>query len=151
MKRFRFPLAPLVVLRSEEERRASDAFAASLRAHAEAERALAAARARVTALSLSLTADRATPFSVRSAAAAMAQYGLECGREAEAATAVAQAAQQVLRRRGEYLAAHRAIEILARLEHAARRQYAAAWQREEQAEYDERAARAIQPATVFQP
>lgn len=151
MKRYCFPLQPLVVLRSHEERRASDAFAASLQAHAEAERALAAARARVAALSLSLTADRETPFSAHSAAAAMAEYRLECAKEAEAAAAVAQAAQQLLRRRGEYLTAHRNIEVLARLEREARRQHAAALAREEQAGYDERAARAVHHATDILP
>jgi hypothetical protein len=50
MKRFRFPLRPVAVLRAHREMRAREAFAASVHAYVQSEEVLARTRARVAEL-----------------------------------------------------------------------------------------------------
>lgn len=141
MKKFRFPLQPVAVLRAHREQRAREAFAAAVRAAATAENRLAATRLRVAEFELALAAGRSGTFSARDQAQALAAYRAECAVEAEAEklTREAQAASQ--QRRAEYIEAHRRVEIVKRLEDKARTEHRQAANREEQAEFDDFAGR----------
>lgn len=141
MKRFRFPLRPVAILRSHQEMRAREAFAAAVQALVAAEQALAATRVRLRDLEVQLTSGRAKTFSPQSEVHALAAYRRECDAEAEAVTAMNEAHEAMQQRRGEYLEAHRKVEILNRLEEKARAAHRYETMREEQAEFDDFAGR----------
>jgi flagellar FliJ protein len=137
MKKFRFPLRSVAVLRSYQELRAREAFAGAVRAHAAAELHQAEARARVSALEATGAARRRERHPAAEAANFLRAYRAECAGEAEAGRQVAVAAGDLRTSRAAYLEAHRRLRILQRLEEKARavhrRESAAA----EQAELDE--------------
>lgn len=143
MKRFRFPLRPVAVLRAHRESRARESFAAAVRAYVQAEAVLAAARESVGRLGAALTAGRRTRFNAAEEAHTLAAYRRECAAEIEAERAVIAARDLMGRRRAEYLEAHRNLEVVNKLEHKARATHRAAAAREEQSEFDELAARLI--------
>ena len=74
MKKFRFPLRPVAVLRAHREVRARDAFAAAVHAYVASEERLAAARARVTELGRALFEGRAGRFLAADAASLFRVY-----------------------------------------------------------------------------
>lgn len=151
MKRFRFPLTPVKVVRTREKQRAGEQFAAAVRAHGEAVEALAAARLRVARLEEAMRADRGPGFRAAAAALGFAAYRREAAAE-EAAGQRAQAARaEADSRRAAYLEARRRLEIVNRLESRARAAHRAAAQREEQAELDELAGRARAAARARSP
>lgn len=152
MKRFRFSLQPVAVLRAHRELKAREAFGAAVQAFVEAEDALAKVRARVATFEAALSAGRSGSFSAAYEANALVAYRQE--REAELASerkvTAAQAAMQ--ERRIEYLDAHRRLEVVKRLEEKARTAHRAAVGREEQAEFDEFASRrATSRRSLFSP
>ncbi len=141
MKRFRFSLRPVAILRAHQEMHAREAFAASVQAYVKTEQELAATRARVRQLEADLTAGRNDVFSADYAARALAAYRRECTAESEAEQALASAQHAMHARRVEYVDAHRRLEVVRRLEQKARAAHQYEAGREEQAEFDDLAAR----------
>lgn len=141
MKRFKFPLRPVAILREHHEMRAREAFATSVQAFVKSEQELAAARERLRRLGDELTSGRAVRFSAADEIRALAAYRSECTAEAQAEQAMLAARQAMDQRRGEYVEAHRKVEVVHRLEEKARKQYQYELSREEQAEFDDYANR----------
>ena len=141
MKRFQFPLRSLARLRAHYELSAREAFAGSVRVHANSEAELAKARERVTELEKILIGGRQGSFSAANEALNLGAY-----RGEQAAEAVAVKHRQAARvlmeqRRAEYIAAHQRLEVVERLEEKARAAYRLEVNREEQAEFDDLAGR----------
>ncbi len=141
MKRFKFPLRPVAILREHHEMRAREAFAASVHAFVRAEQELAAARERLRSLGEELTAGRAVHFNAADEIRALTAYRRECTVEAEAVQARTAAQHAMDQRRAEYIEAHRKVEVVHRLELKARTVYRYEVTREEQAEFDDYANR----------
>jgi flagellar protein FliJ len=141
MKRFRFPLRPVAVLRAHRESRAREAFAAAVHAYVQAEENLAAVRARVARFEATLFAGRRTRFNAAEEAHSLASYRRECAAEAEAERATFAARAAMDQRRAEYVEAHRKLEVVHRLEAKARAAHSHAAGRAEQAEFDDFASR----------
>jgi flagellar FliJ protein len=141
MKRFRFSLRSVAVLRAHRELRAREAFGAAVQAFVESEQAVAAVRARVAAFEAELAAGRRTKFSAAEEARALTVYREECAAERRADEALAAARTLMGQRRAEYLEAHRRLEVVKRLEEKARLLHRLGQQREEQTEFDELAGR----------
>lgn len=141
MKRFRFPLRPVAVLRVHQEQRAREAFAAAVQAVARAEANLATTRARVAQFEVALAAGRRETFSAREEAHALAAYRAECVTEAQAERSVRETQAAMQQRRQEYIEAHRRVEVVKRLEEKAREAHRLEANREEQAEFDDFAGR----------
>lgn len=143
MKKFRFPLRPVAVLRAHQELRAKEAFAASVHACTRAEQELATTRTRLKQFEAALTQGRADTFSPTDEAQSLAAYRHECGVEAETEKALRKAQEIVQQKRNEYVEAHRRVEIVSRIEVKARTAHRLEVQREEQAEFDDFASRSV--------
>jgi flagellar protein FliJ len=137
MKRFRFPLRPVAVLRAHRELRAREAFAASVQAYVKSEEELNATRARVAQFEAALFAGRAERFSPADEAQNLAAYRREWLAEIEVERAMIAARAAMDQRRVEYLDAHRKVEVVKRLEEKARTAHRHEVAREEQAEFDD--------------
>ena len=137
MKRFRFPLRPLAVLRAHRELRAREAFAASVHAYVQAEERLATTRARVADLEQLLFAGRNDRFLAADAAALYRVYRAECHAELEAEREVIEARDAMQKRRNDYIESNRQLKVVNRLEEKARATHRAASARAEQNEFDE--------------
>jgi flagellar export protein FliJ len=141
MKRFRFPLQPVVVLRANGELRAREALGAAMLGLARAEEHLAITRSRVTRFATSLAAGRQERFSAAAEAQSLTAYRRECGIESDAERAMNVARTNMLQRRADYVDAHRRLETVHRLEAKARLAHQVAANRHEQAEFDDLAGR----------
>lgn len=141
MKKFRFSLRPVAVLRAHREQRAREAFAEAVHAFVKSERDLAATRARVAEIEAALAANRSGCFSAAVEVQTLAAYRREWEGERKAEQIMQAARTALNQRRVEYLEAHRKLEVVNRLEEKARVAYRAAVGREEQAEHDEFAGR----------
>ncbi len=141
MKRFRFPLRSVAVLRAHREMRAQEAFAAAVHRYVKAEETLAAVRARLAQFEAALFAGRRECFSAADEAHSLNAYRRECTVEGESERAVITARATMEQRRGEYLDAHRKVEVIKRLEQKAQTAHRLAAGREEQAAFDEFAGR----------
>ena len=141
MKRFRFPLRPVAILRAHKEMIAREAFALSVQAYVKAEEQLATARSRLRSLESELTTGRTRQFDAAAEARALAAYRDECDVEAEADKAMRSAQDLMQQRRLQYLEAHRRVEVVKRLEEKARQAHRHETNREEQAEFDDFATR----------
>jgi len=137
MKRFRFPLRPLAVLRAHRELRAREAFAASVHAYVQTEETLAATRRRVADLGQVLFQRREQSFQAADAAALFRVYRGECQGEIAAERAVIEARDVMNRRRADYLEASRQLKIVDRLEEKARARHRVDTLRAEQADLDD--------------
>lgn len=120
MKRFRFPLRPVAVLRAHRELRAREAFAASVHAYVQAEERLAATRARVAELAGVLFDGRTGTFLAAEAASLFRSYRAECEEQVQVERQVIEARDAMNRRRQEYLDANRQLKVVQRLEEKAR-------------------------------
>ena len=141
MKRFRFPLQPVAVVRGHEESRAREAFGRAMQALAAAEAALEAARLRTRAFETALSDGRRGVFSAAAEAEALSAYRREREEESAAERTRAGCRDALELRRQEYLEAHRRLEVVHRLEGRARTAHRLAVNREEQAEFDDFAGR----------
>ncbi len=141
MKRFRFPLRPVAILRAHHEMRAREAFALAVQAFVQAEQAVAAARLRLRNLETELAAGRAGHFVAAIEIQSLAAYRRECEVEVQAVKALQAAQEAMQQRRIEYLDAHRKLEVVNRLEEKARTAHRYETRREEQAEFDDFAGR----------
>ena len=141
MKRFRFPLQPVAVLRAHREARAREAFSAAKHAYLLTDQALAATRRRVAEFEAELAAGRSGRFSAAAEAGSLVVHRRECAAEAEAERAVVLARAEMQTRRADYLEAHLKLEVVKRLEEKARGSHRLTLNREEQAEFDDFAGR----------
>lgn len=137
MKRFRFPLRPVAVLRAHREMRAREAFAASVHAYVQAEELLAATRARVAELAGVLFDGRAGTFLAAEAASLFRSYRAECEEQLQVERRVIEARDAMNLRREEYLQANRQLKVVQRLEDKARTRHRVEANRSEQAEMDD--------------
>jgi flagellar protein FliJ len=146
MKRFRFPLRPVSVLRSHREVRAREAFAAALHRESAARDELRRVGVRMRALEAALFDGREKSFRPAEAALLLADYRRECAAEGEAERLAIVARAEAQKARLEYIEAHRQLEIVNRLEEKAREVHRNENNRAEQSEMDELAGqRRVQP------
>ena len=141
MKRFRFPLKPVAVLRSHQEVRAREAFATAVHQYVQAEEDLSRTRVRMAALEAALFSERKATFRASEAALLFADYRRECDAEVQTERRVIALREEMQKRREEYIEAHRKLEIVERLETKARAVHRHECDREEQAEFDDFAGR----------
>lgn len=141
MKRFRFPLRPVAVLREHREAQAREIFAESVHGYVQAEGELNRTRTRMQALEVELRGSRQTQFRPGEALLLLADYRRECALEVEKERAVNEARLLMQKRRAEYLEAHRQLEVVERLETKARAEHRREGDREAQAEADDFASR----------
>ncbi len=137
MKRFRFPLRPVAVLRAHRESRAREVFATAVHDYVQAAAALESTRRRVADFEAALFAHREGRFQAAEEAHNLAGYRREAAEEVAAERALFAANATMAQRRNDYLEAHRQLEVVHRLEAKARSHYRIALGREEQAEFDD--------------
>lgn len=143
MKKFRFPLRPVTVLRAHQELRAREAFGAAVHTYVKAEQELADTRTRVKQFEESLFEGRCHSFSASDETQSLAAYRREWVAEADAERTVFNAQAAMQQRRMEYLNAHRRLKVVQRLEEKARAAHRVETAREEQAEFDDFASRMV--------
>jgi len=137
MKKFRFPLQPVGVLRTHQELRAREVFAAAVHHYVQAEEKLAALRKRTAELADVLFHGRSGQFLAADAAALLRVYRGECQAVIEVEREVIEARDAMQTRRQEYIEANRRLKIVQRLEEKARSKHTLAVQRASQDELDE--------------
>ncbi len=137
MKKFRFPLQPVGVLRTHQELRAREVFAAAVHRYVQAEERLAALRKRVAELAEVLFHGRTDRFLAADAAALLRVYRGECNAVIEAEREVIEAREAMSLRRQEYIEANRKLRTVQRLEEKARERHRLDVLRTEQNELDE--------------
>ena len=137
MKKFRFPLQPVGVLRAHQELRARELFAAAVHHYVQTEERLTALRKRVADLAEVLFHGRSTRFLAADAAALMRVYRGECNGVIEGEREVIEARDAMQKRRREYIEANRRLKTVSKLEDQARERHRLAVLRTEQAELDE--------------
>jgi flagellar FliJ protein len=137
MKKFRFPLQPVGMLRSHQELRAREIFAAAVHRYVQTEERLAALRQRVAELAEVLFHGRSDRFLAADAAALLRVYRSESNAVMEAEREVIEARDAMQQRRQEYIEANRRLRIIQRLEEKARERHRLDLLRGEQAELDE--------------
>lgn len=149
MKRFRFNLRSVAVVRDHRETRAREAFAAAVHAYVQCEEELAAVRRRIAEFGEAIFACRRELFDAAEHALCMAGYRRECALEIPAERAVIGARSEMARLREAYLEAHRDLEVVKKLEEKSRGLHRAACNREEQVEFDEVASRRAGRRALF--
>ncbi len=137
MKRFRFPLRPVAVLRAHKEMRAREAFGAAVHSYVQAEERLATTRKRVAELEQLLFAGRSQRFLAADAASLQRVYRSECQAEMEAEREVIAAREVMNQKRGEYLEANRQLKVVGKLEEKALSRHRAEELKTEQHNLDE--------------
>lgn len=137
MKRFRFSLYPVAVMRAHRELKAREALAGALAAQRQAEDKLLAARGRIEVLETAMRAGRRGTFRAADAAAAAQVYRREWAGEAEAQKQTAVARTATEKRREACVEANRELRLIQKLEAHARARYAEDVRRAEQSELDE--------------
>ncbi|HVW19609.1 MAG TPA: flagellar export protein FliJ [Opitutaceae bacterium] len=141
MKRFRFPLRPVAVMRADRELRAREALAAAIEGVRLAQEKVLAARGRISGLEAVMRAGRSGTFRAAEAVAAGLAYRRECGAELEAQKQLAGAHAAMEKRRGACIEANRDLKVISKLEEKARTRHRDESQRAEQVEIDEIALR----------
>jgi len=153
MKRFRFPLRPVAILRAHHQARTREAFAAAVHVYVAAEEQLAAVRARQRDLEAIMQDGRRATFRAAEEVSFLRAYHHLCAEVAKAERVVSEARAAMEARREDYLEAHRAVKIVDRLEQKARAVYRQEAEREMQLELDEmagyRVARRLAASTII--
>lgn len=139
MKRFRFPLRPVAVLRAHRQARAREAFAASVHAYVLTEEYLAGMRVRRSELETVMHDGRRETFRAADEVSFWGAYREVCAGEIKAEHAVIEARAKMETAREEYLEAHRDVKVVEKLEQHARRRYQLEYERHAQVELDEMA------------
>lgn len=137
MKKFRFPLQPVGVLRAHQELRAREIFAAAVHAYVQAEEHLTVLRKRVADLAEVLFHGRSTRFLAADAAALQRVYSRECDAVAVAERELSEVRAVMQQRRAEYIEANRRLKTVKTLEDKSREHHRVEVLRAEQAELDE--------------
>ena len=137
MKKFRFSLRPVAVIRAHQEIRAREIFAESIHAYVQAEENLAITRKRIGELEDTLFSGRQGRFLADEAAGLYRVYRGERQSELKVERDVIDARELMQKRRSEYLEAHRKLEVVNRLEEKAKVRHRAEGLRIEQLQIDE--------------
>jgi flagellar FliJ protein len=137
MKRFRFPLRPVAVLRAHRQARAREAFAASVHVYVQAEEQLGALHTRRQELEVVMHDGRRETFHAADEISFWGAYRLVCAEEIAAERVVIEARAKMEASRQQYMEAHRAVKVVEKLELKARGAYRQQVEREAQLELDE--------------
>jgi len=152
MKRFRFPLRPVAVLRAHRQARAREAFAASVHVYVQAEERLATLREQQRALETIMHDGRRATFRAADEISFWSAYRRVCEEEVKLERTVIEARAAMEACREQYLEAHRAVKVVEKLEQKARTTYRQEVERESQNELDEmagfRVARRLAASTI---
>ncbi|MEO6875339.1 MAG: flagellar export protein FliJ [Opitutaceae bacterium] len=137
MKRFHFNLRPVAVIRAHHKLRARETWAASIRLYDEAIENLGRVRARKTAFEVAVLDSRHVRFDATAAGPALVAYRSVCTEETETVRALNAARDVMAGHRVAYIAAHRRLEAVKRLETKAQLAHREVERRSEQAEFDD--------------
>jgi flagellar FliJ protein len=137
MKKFRFPLRPVAILRAHRHMRASEAFAVAVHAYVRAEEHLATLQLRRQELETDMHDGRREIFQAVVEISCWGAYRRVCAVEIMAERGVSEARAALDERRRQYLEAHRAVKVVEKLEEKARADYRLQGAREAQLELDE--------------
>lgn len=140
MKRFRFPLRPVAVIRAHRELVAQQALGVATAALTAAETEVANCRNRLDTLNRAIAGSREGGLRVGLQVAALQAYKQEKAGEVAALKQQEQARAERARRHAVCVEAHRALKVVQKLEERARARHQAEMIRQEQSEIDERAA-----------
>ena len=139
MKRFKFPLKPVAILRAHNERKAREALAVAIGLYVKAEQNLAEIRARTEELEGILFSGRRERFRAMDEAAFLQAYRRECAAEMEGQKLVVTARAEMEAVRAACIVANRELKIIEKLEAHARGKYHVDVLRSEQNDFDEMA------------
>jgi flagellar FliJ protein len=152
MKKFRFPLRPVAVLREHEQARTREAFAATVHTFVQAEAKLTAKRAERRDLEVMMQDGRRVTFKAADEISFWDAYRRVCDGEIKCEQVVLAARTAMEESRQKYLEAHRAVKVVEKLEQKARTEHRLGVDREAQLESDElaglRVARRLAASTV---
>ena len=152
MKKFRFPLRPVAILREHHQARTREAFAATVRAFTEAGARLDRKRDERREIETLMQNGRRTTFRAADEISLWDAYRRICDGEKQAEQAVQTARTAMEESRQKYLEAHRAVKVVENLEQKARTDHRFGVEREAQLESDElaglRVGRRLAAATV---
>lgn len=137
MKRFRFSLRPVAVIRAHHESRAKEAYGAAQAALVAAEQSHARSLVRVQGLAEAIDVHRQGTFSPLQAAATVRAFSMECQEVARHEKLVEEARERTRRARDAYVKAHQDLKVVQRLEDKARASHLAACRALEQSALDE--------------
>lgn len=137
MKKFRFPLRPVAVLRAHHQARAREAFAAAVHAYVQSEELLATVRSSREELATVMQDGRRTTFLAAAEVAFLGAYRRICAETITAERAVTEARATMEERRNQYLETHRAVKVIEKLEQKALTDYRLQNEWESQLELDE--------------
>ncbi len=141
MKKFRFSLRSVAILRAHKEAVARESLAAAVRASAAVEARLTATRLRLAEMGQLRSAGRSGRFRPADDISFFLAYRSECTTEAETAKQMAAAVRDVEVRRNLCVEANRAVKAIERLEATALEAHRSEALRSDQAEFDEFAGR----------
>ncbi len=152
MKKFRFPLHPVAILREHHQARAREAFAVTVRAFADAETQLARKRDERHETETLMQKGRRETFRAADEISLWDAYRRICEGEKLAEQNLLTARTAMEESRQKYLEAHRAVKVVEKLEQKARTDHRLGVDREAQLESDElaglRVGRRLAAATV---
>ena len=152
MKKFRFPLRPVGVLREHHQARAREAFAATVRVFTEAGAQLHRKREERRETETLMQNGRRETFRAADEISLWDAYRRICDAEKQAEQNVLAARAAMEESRQKYLEAHRAVKVVENLEQKARTEHRLGVEREAQLESDElaglRVGRRLAAATV---
>jgi len=137
MKRFHFSLQAVAIMRSHSELRARQALAAATQACSHAEARLLAAQSRAGETAAGISASRDGKFRAGDQTVFIALHRRECAAIDDAASQLAAAKAEVVRRRDACVEAQRQLKIVTRLEEKARAAHRLAGLALEQTQMDE--------------
>lgn len=137
MKKFRFPLKPVGVLRSHQEMRAREVYSSAVHVFRQAEEKLAGVRKRAADLAEIMAKGRSDRFQAADAASLLRVYRNECDAAAKAEKEMIAARDAMEVRRNEYVEANRRLKTVTKLEEKAREEHRLLSLRTEQGELDE--------------
>ena len=145
MKKFRFALSSVAVVREVRETLRREVFARAVRETTAAERALEKVMAERAALAAALAASRAGTFRPAVQTAGLAAQQRVTQQEVEATTVLQRARQALELRRTEWLAARRDVRLLEHLKAKAKERHRIEVARADQRELDDRPSAALLP------
>ncbi len=152
MKKFRFPLRPVVILREHHQARTREAFATAVRVFSEAGTQLDRKRDERRETETLMQNGRRETFRAADEISLWDAYRRICDGEKQAEQAVQAARAAMEESRQKYIEAHRAVKVVEKLEQKARTEHRLGAEREAQLESDElaglRAGRRLAAATV---
>lgn len=141
MKRFKFTLRSVSILRTHKEMRAREALAGAIGALAEAQGRLESVQAGLAEMAAIKSASRLGRFRADEEVNFFRAYVLESAKERESRKQVAAAAAEAETRRNACMEANRELKAVERLEAKQIEQHRAEVFRAEQAEFDEMSGR----------